>query len=165
MRFCIYSIIIFFININVYGQTRTITGRIIDEDFETIPEARIQNSDTVLLCKTDINGNFKIEIPIETKKILISWIAMEWKTIYLHDNCDHLDIILMYDAHYDFMSSRKVDRLRKKRFNKLPEIHKVAFEKGIFLTEKPCYRFEFVSIKGDLDKIEKNRHENKKPST
>jgi hypothetical protein len=32
-----------------------------------------------------------------------------------------------------------VERKEKKRFKKLPDIHKQAFEKGIFETEKACY--------------------------
>jgi hypothetical protein len=31
-----------------------------------------------------------------------------------------------------------------KRFKKLPELHKEAFEKGIFKTDKACYTREFI---------------------
>jgi hypothetical protein len=50
----------------------------------------------------------------------------------------------MLSSTYDFMTLKKVDRLRMKRFNKLPELHKEAFEKGIFKTENACYTQEFI---------------------
>jgi lipid II:glycine glycyltransferase (peptidoglycan interpeptide bridge formation enzyme) len=31
-----------------------------------------------------------------------------------------------------------------KRFRKLTELHKMAFEKGIFKTDKACYMQEFI---------------------
>jgi hypothetical protein len=45
---------------------------------------------------------------------------------------------------YDFKTPKKVDRLRMKRFKKLPELHKEAFAKGIFKTDKVCYTQEFM---------------------
>jgi hypothetical protein len=131
------------VNLNLNGQTRIITGRVITEDLEILPGVRIQNSDTTLLGTTDIDGRFEIELPLGTDKLLISWIGMEWKSIQLPINCNHLDIILMYDAIYDFMSARKVDRLIMKRIKKLPELHLTAYEKGIFKTKEPCYGQDF----------------------
>jgi hypothetical protein len=133
----VFFLIVIFLN-SLNGQTRTITGRIIDEDLETIPEALINNSDTILLVKTDIDGKFLIQISTETKELVIGWVGMEWKTIILPNDCDNLDIILMFYANYDIRSHRKVDRKRKRRFNKLSEIHQIAYKKGLFCTEKPC---------------------------
>ncbi|MDD3788028.1 MAG: hypothetical protein PHO94_04965 [Petrimonas sp.] len=56
------------------------------------------------------------------------------------------------------MSPKKVDRLRKKKFEKLPELHSQAFQKGLFKTEKPCVIREFEPDFHDLDKI---RRQNK----
>ena len=57
---------------------------------------------------------------------------------------NYLEVVVMIEALYDFMSLKKVDRLRMKRFKKLPELHKEAFEKGIFKTDKACYTQEFI---------------------
>jgi hypothetical protein len=114
----------------------------------------INNSDTILLGKTDIDGKFLIQISTETKELVIGWVGMEWKTIILPNDCDNLDIILMFYANYDIISHRKVDRLRKRRFNKLSEIHQIAYKKGPFCAEKPCYRFDFEPIKKRLDELE-----------
>jgi hypothetical protein len=145
----VFFISVLFLEINVFGQTRTINGRVIDEYSQNIPCVNILYSDSILLATTDINGNFKLELPkgIETLIFKSQACCFESKTIRLTDNCYHLDIILMFYGHYDFISTRKENKLRKKRFNKLTVIHKNAFEKGIFSTEKPCYEFEFVSIK------------------
>jgi len=45
---------------------------------------------------------------------------------------------------YDFKTPKKIDKLRLKRFEKLPALHKEAFVKGIFKTENACYTQEFV---------------------
>jgi hypothetical protein len=50
----------------------------------------------------------------------------------------------MSSGSYDFMSLKKVDRLRMKRFKLLPELHKKAFEEGIFKTDMACYTREFI---------------------
>ena len=45
---------------------------------------------------------------------------------------------------YDFITFKKEDKLRMKRFKKLPKLHKEAFAKGIFKTDKACYTQEFM---------------------
>ena len=47
-------------------------------------------------------------------------------------------------ATYDFISLKKVDKLRMKRFKKLPEFHLTAYKKGIFTTEQACYEQPFM---------------------
>ena len=145
------------------GQTRTITGKVIGEALYPVYEARIFNADNLLLVTTDTSGNFKLEIPIETKSIIISSLGMERKNIDLTGNCSNLDIILLSSATYDFMSAGKVDRLRKKDFDKLPALHQAAFEKGIFKLVKPCYTEKFIPIKKRLKEIHKNRIQTPNP--
>ena len=53
---------------------------------------------------------------------------------------------MMYLYSYDFMSLRRAERKRKKRYKKLPEIHKQALEKGIFKADCACYGREFESF-------------------
>jgi hypothetical protein len=71
----------------IVGQTRTLTGKLIDEQLRPIYEARIFNVDTTLLMKSDTNGIFTITIPAETKTLLISSLATEWKRIDLTTVC------------------------------------------------------------------------------
>ena len=148
---------------SVIGQTRTITGKVLDDQLRPFPKVRINSTDTVLLGETDLNGTFKIETPNSTFSLIINGIGLEWKLITLSPECSHLDIIMLNSGSYDFMSPRKVDRRRKKYFDTLPELHQSAQEKGIFKTAKPCYEDRFIPIKGRLEEIRRTRKQ--EPST
>ena len=141
----------------VIGQTRTITGKIIDDHFYPIYDVGIYNADTILLGKSRDSGIFTVTIPSGTKFLIIAAIALEWKRIEWVANCDKLEIILLNSGSYDFMSARKVDRLRKKYFDKLSSLHQTAFEKDIFNMNKPCYVEKFIPIKQNLDEIHRKR--------
>ena len=126
--------------LNLIGQTRAriITGTIISEDLDIIAGARIQSKDRILLGTTDINGKFTIELPTEVDTLIIGSIGMERKSIKVPINCSNLEIILMYNVTYDFMSARKIKRDKIKREKKLPEIRQKAFQMTIFKSERPC---------------------------
>ena len=149
---------------SLFGQTRLISGRVISEDLETLPKVRIQNSDTIVITETDMDGRFAANISRDTKTLLISWAGMEWTTITLEDNCDNVELVMMLHANYDYRSHRKIDRDRKRRFDKLADIHQKAFEDGLFKTDRPCFDQVFVRHKPDLDRIREIRRR-KQPST
>ena len=138
----------------VPGQTRTLTGKIIDHELNPLSQVQIFNADTVPLTTSDANGHFSITVPSDTKTLIIATVGMEWKRLDLLNDCNYLEIILQPMWTYDFMLPAKIDRLRKKQFNKLPALHQSAFQKGIFKTEKPCYVDKFISF----DKEMKERH-------
>lgn len=140
-------------NFNLNGQTRTVIGRVISEDLEPLPGLDIRNSDSVLLGKTDMDGRFKISIPQDTDSLLFRYIGMEWTDISLKKDCDTVEVVVMYDMIYDFITSRKIDRLRKKRFDKLPNLHSDAVTNGLFENNNICYNRDFEPYKPDLDKI------------
>ena len=135
-----FIFIISFVTGDLFCQSRTITGRIISEYLEPLPLIYIQDIDTTLIGKTDLDGWFKIEISSSTDSLLLCSLGIEWATIQLTNDCDTLEVVMMYDYIYDFITLRKVDRLRLRRFKKLPEIHKQAFDQGLFKTESPCYK-------------------------
>jgi len=130
-----------------------VTGKVIGEDLEVIPFVMIKNSDTALLGTTDLDGKFEIEIPITTKILRSGWIGYEWRTINLPAECNHLDIILMTSDTYDYISLKKLNRLRMKRFEKLPELHSTAYKKGIFKSQLPCYEQIFEPFKPIARKV------------
>ncbi|MOA21250.1 hypothetical protein D3C78_1417340 [compost metagenome] len=78
------------------------------------------------------------------KKIIFNTVGIELASIELVDKCDEIEVVMMLSSTYDFITLKKVDRLRMKRSKKLPELHKEAFEKGIFKTDKACYTQEFI---------------------
>ncbi|MPM77197.1 hypothetical protein SDC9_124197 [bioreactor metagenome] len=128
---------------SLFSQNRTIKGRVISEFFETLPEVSIIINDTVEVGKTDLNGFFQIDIPIFEKKILFRAVGLEPATIELVDKCDEVEVVMMLISSADFVSMKRAERKRKKRYEKLPEIHKQAFEKGVFETKYACYNREF----------------------
>jgi hypothetical protein len=149
----ILTLIILFTNLGLNGQTRTIIGRVISEYLEPFPMVYIQNSDKLLLGKTDMDGRFIISIPQETERLLFGTVGMEWAEIKLKKDCDTVEVVMMYDGTYDFMSSKKIDRDRKKRFDKLSIVHSEALRNGLFKNNYICYNREFKPEKPSLDSI------------
>ncbi len=156
----ILLLILYFFNQNVFCQDRTIQGCVISEDLKVLSGVYIFNIDTVLIGRTDIDGRFKIDISNKTNKLLLRKLGLEWTTIELQNNCDTVNIIMMYfiryDLAYDF-SLRKANRLRLKRFKKIPKLHSQAFYKGLFNKKTICYSREFEPIKPELSKFYKKR--------
>ena len=145
MKKLLIIFIVFNVSIcSIYSQNKTIKGRIIDDNLETLPYVSITINDTVEVGRTDLNGFFQIDIPISVKKLLLSTFGIELVSLELENKCDEVEVVMMLSSTYDFITLKKVDRLRMKRFKKLPELHKEAFEKGIFKTDKACYKQEFI---------------------
>ena len=140
---------------SLFGQTKIISGKVIDQNLNPIYEASIWNADTLTLSKSNLNGIFKIEIPLEVKTLRIGAVSMEPQLIELNKDCNIIEVILLPTANYDFISVGRMDRLRKKDFDKLSLFHKSAFEEGIFQIEEPCYTSKFLSFKKKLKKIHK----------
>ena len=131
---------------SLYSQTKTVKGRVISDDFEILPQVSIMVNDTVEVGRTDANGYFLIDIPISEKKITFVFIGVESTNIELVDKCDNIEVVMMSIYTYDFMTLKRAEKKRKKRYKKLPEIHKQAFEKSIFETEYACYNRKFESF-------------------
>lgn len=129
------------------AQDITLKGRIIDEYLTVLPFVKIINQNDEVIGTTNNEGKFEIPLSEGVLKLKIYLVGMEPTIIELSDSCTSLEVVLMFDSIYDYMSLNKVDRLRMKRFKKLPKLHKEAFEKGIFKTDKPCYKRKFVKTK------------------
>ncbi|MBL0145416.1 MAG: hypothetical protein IPP48_06315 [Chitinophagaceae bacterium] len=137
--------VISFSTFSLYSQNKTIKGRVIDNhQLETLGYVLIIANDTVEVGKTDLDGFFKIDIPFSVNKLLLKSVGLEPAIIKLGDNCDEVEVVMMLSGSYDFKTLKKVDRLRKKEFKKLPELHKKAFEKGIFKSANICYTQQFI---------------------
>jgi hypothetical protein len=135
--------ILLFSSILSAQESRTITGRIISEDLEPIPMAIIYSVDTIQLGITDINGYFNIEIPVRLKELLIGFVGMEWTSIVMTDKCQNLELIMMVKVIYDFISIKKINKKRFKRFKELPNKYLHAYEEGIFRSSSPCVSYVF----------------------
>ncbi len=130
---------------STYSQNKTIKGRVISDKLESIPGALIAIDDTLVVGKTDVDGFFQIDIPITVNKIFFKYVGLEPTNIELVGKCDKVEVIMMLSGTYDFITLDKVNKLRWKRFKRLPRLHEEAFEKGMFKTEEACYKQEFIT--------------------
>lgn len=121
-----------------------------------MPAVQIYDRDTVLLGESDFYGYFEVNTKQNSNKLIFSFIGSEVADISFPQNCDYLEVILLFDANYNYNSSRKVDRDRKKRYNALPKIHLEAFKKQMFVNDKSCTSREFYYDKPILDEIRKH---------
>ncbi len=129
---------------------------------ETAIGITICDKDTTEIGQSDLKGYFQIKLPNEADTLIFAGVGYEWSTITVPKECKNLEIILFLAATYDFMSNRKVDRLRKKEFEKISDLHYQAFQNGLFTSEKPCAYRQFKPIEPELDKIAKRLSEQAK---
>jgi hypothetical protein len=137
-----------------FGQ-RNIKGRVVLEDLDELIGGVILDSNDNPLGTTDFNGFFEVTIPNESNKLVFGFLGCEFARIELSDSCNYVEIILLYSGTYDFMSNRKIDKDRKKRFDNLSQLHLTAIDKGLFKNETICYSREFEPYKPILDEIGK----------
>ena len=128
---------------NIYSQNKIIKGRVISDDLEYLPRAFIIINDSIEVGKTDLKGYFKIDVPAHIKKIKFMYVGLYTANIQLVDNCEEVEVVMMRSETDDFFSLKRAEMKKKKRFKKIPKIHKQAFEKGIFEIKEPCYEREF----------------------
>ncbi len=129
----------FFVN-----AQRMVSGKVIEEfELVAMPGVRIMTRDTLELAFTDLNGDFNIELPKEIDTLLLASVGMEWTLIKVPTDCNKLEIIMMSEFSYDFMSARSVNKRRFKRFKSLNRKQKLAFDKGIFSYATSCITYIF----------------------
>ena len=132
-----------------YGQSKTLKGKVVlsepsyekgvDSEFLLAPDAFVFSTDTTKLGATNKQGIFEIEVPINTREIIVSWVAYDWEPIELSGNCDFIEIVLIPAVIYDFVSIKRANKLNAKHRKKwLPELYRQAYEQGMIKSENPC---------------------------
>lgn len=149
----VITIILLFVGLFAIGQTRTIQGRIISHELASLSHVYIFENDTIELGRTDQYGKFTIEI--SSNVIRLSSVGFETAVITLKPDCDYVELVLMPDWTIDFASPRQVDKFRRKEFDKIPDLHSLAFANGIFRKKEVCYTRSFRPDKAVLDSINK----------
>jgi hypothetical protein len=153
------TIALLFLSFFLNGQTRSVYGKVISEYLVPLAGAQIRNSENELLGETDFDGQFKINILQKTDSLFFRYTGMEFADIKMKEDCDNVELIMMHFVIYDFISSKKIDRLRKKRYDNLNNIHLKAINNRLFQNNNICYDRYFVAQKPDLDKIGKELKE------
>lgn len=149
----IYILIFFLATTFVNAQDNILRGKVITEELDELPGVQIYDQDTSQLGTTDISGNFQLTISNQTEELIFSFIGMEWLSIPLTKGCDFKEVIVLAQWTYHYKSHRKTDRQRKEQFDNRIQLHRRAFEKGIFENESPCIVYEFIPAKPELDEI------------
>ena len=142
-KFLILFIVFSVSTSSLYSQHKTVKGRVITDQLETMPGVLIRINDTIEVGTTDLDGFFQFEIPASVRKISFRYVGVDPTSIELSEECDKTEVIMMLTGTDDFMTLKRAERKRKKRYKKLPEIHRKAFENGIFETAKACFNREF----------------------
>ena len=130
----------------VHSQKKTVQGRVITDQFDIALGVSIMINDTVKVGVTDMDGYFKLDIPKGNKKITFKDIGLYPTTIELEDRCNKLEVIVITSGARKSISLKRADRQLKRRFKKLPEIHRQAFKKKLFETKYACYEREFKTF-------------------
>ncbi|MEM6803179.1 MAG: hypothetical protein AAF696_17365, partial [Bacteroidota bacterium] len=155
-------LLLFSFSLNLVGQNRRIYGRALSERLDPFEGLHIYRTDTFLLAKTDGEGRFEISLPQGEDSLLLGAAGMEWTYLKLKDNCDSVEIILMYYVKYNYRSLNKIDRQRKKSFDKLALLHATAVREGLFSKNQLCYERNFSARKPGLRKIREDLRKAKK---
>ena len=128
-----------------------VSGRVIGEDLKGFPRVSIYDKDTTLLTTTGMDGTF--ELPNSPSKLIFTTVGAEWDNISITSSCSKLEVILLLASTYHYKSHRKIDRLRKAQFDNRAELHRRAYEQGVFENDAPCFGYEFTPNKPGLDEI------------
>ncbi len=148
MKKIVLSILFTTLLLGLYAQNKTIKGRVVYEapkGFEGVPAVVVITKDSVVLGSTDFDGFFRINIPFNQKELYFGTIGFDPAIIELTNACNMIEVVLMMTSTHDFISLKRAERRDKKRYKKLHEAHKQAFEQDIFETESPCYNRVFPS--------------------
>ena len=131
-----------------FGQNSiSISGKVIDEQFREFIAVTIVIDDKVV-GQTDFDGKFKIDIDKNTEKIVFQFIGMKDLTVWLKKDCNNIEIIFPNDGTCFLGSSaQKVNRIRKRNFEKRKKLYKTAYEKGLFSSETLCGKIIFEPYK------------------
>jgi hypothetical protein len=121
----------------LFGQTKTVSGRVLDEHLSPLPGAIIQTPDSVYQVRADKNGYYSIELPSKAKKLRAINIGMETETFKLGDYC-MFNIILLDDLIVEFETEKEHLRSYRKRQRERKKIYNKAIRLGILSTNQPC---------------------------
>ncbi|WP_255417150.1 TonB-dependent receptor [Proteiniphilum sp. X52] len=77
MRFSVIFLLLTFCVVNLFAQTRTIKGVVMDTNDEPVIGANVKLKGTSTGASTDINGNFSMEVPPSAEILQVSYLGMK----------------------------------------------------------------------------------------
>ena len=74
IRLCVLMLCI---SVNVVAQSKTVTGRIVNEQGENLSGATVSVKNSTVSTQTDAGGNFSLSLPANAKTLVVSHVGME----------------------------------------------------------------------------------------
>ncbi|MBF9253491.1 carboxypeptidase-like regulatory domain-containing protein [Pontibacter sp. 172403-2] len=122
---------------STYGQTKVLTGRTIDEHFQPLSNAAIHTIDSTFTTRADEDGYFRIEVPVNTSKLVAWYVGLETDTFNIESKC-YINMLLLDDIKIEFQTVEEAKKFDKKRKKHKKPLYKEAIKKGILKEEKFC---------------------------
>jgi len=65
----------------LFGQQRTVTGKVLDETNAALPGASVVVKGTTIGTASDLNGNFSFQVPADATTLIVSFIGMDTQEV------------------------------------------------------------------------------------
>ncbi len=120
-----------------FGQNRMIKGKVIDQNLIEFPGVLIMSPESKVIDTTDFNGDFEFKYTNDIKTIKFVSILMQEEEIEITPNCNYIELILLDEWIYDYVSVKRANRKKERdRKRLLPKLYEEAYQKGIFKNKK-----------------------------
>ncbi len=80
----------------VNAQNRTLTGSVFGEDKASIPGVTVAVLGTTIGTVTDMDGNFSLAVPADTKKLVFSYIGLQTKEVEIGSS-NNFEVVMKQD--------------------------------------------------------------------
>jgi hypothetical protein len=86
-----------------------------------------------------MDGNFKFKLSPEIKNLEFYFIGMTTEKMVIRENCDTIELIMLDEATYCFISLKAAERkIKRNRKRKLPNLYAEAYKRGVFNNLQSC---------------------------
>ena len=118
----------------VYSQNRVISGMVVDDSPELYPIIGVSViiNDSINITETGVDGSFQFETSLPVYKLSFSLVNYERVDLMLLEKCNIVDVVMITDATYDFMSYRKINKERRKNTRNFQSYIKKRMRKAYF---------------------------------
>lgn len=139
----VLGILALFASLGAYAQSRTVNGLVLNEEMAPLWYVGVYINDWEKVGETDSNGKYAITIPVGVDSIFFRSVGYEPLLVRLRPECNRVEAIMIPAGTYDFMSPAKVDRQRRRYFDKISRLYPVAVYKGLFSSVPTCSKAIF----------------------
>jgi hypothetical protein len=89
-------------------------------------------NDSINITETGVDGSFQFETSLPVYKLSFSLVNYERVDLMLLEKCNIVDVVMITDATYDFMSYRKINKERRKNTRNFQSYIKKRMRKAYF---------------------------------